>query len=70
MFNVDISILCWLSRPVVGVGGLLVVFVCLAHHEDVVSTSEGVGVHLDRVQVGVRVAALDQSQLSIGTLDQ
>ena len=58
------------SRPVVGVGGLLVVFVGLAHHEDVVSTSEGVGVHLHRVQVGVRVAALDQSQLSIGTLDQ
>ena len=42
----------------VGVCWLLVVLVCLAHDEDVVSAPEGVGVHLDRVQVGVRVSPL------------
>ena len=44
--------------PVVCVCGLLVVLVCLAHHEDVVTPSEGVGVDLDGVQVGVGVGAL------------
>ena len=42
----------------VGVCWLLVVLVCLAHDEDVVAPPEGVGVHLDRVQVGVRVSPL------------
>ena len=42
----------------VGVRWLLVVLVCLAHDEDVVAPPEGVGVHLDRVQVGVRVSPL------------
>ena len=43
---------------VVGVGGLLVVLVCLTHHEDVIPSPEWVWVHLDRVQVGVGVRPL------------
>jgi hypothetical protein len=43
---------------VVGVRGLLVVLVCLAHDEYVVSPGEGVRVHLHRVQVGVRIPTL------------
>ena len=43
---------------VVGGGGSLVVLVGLAHHHDVVSTSEGIRVDLAGVEVGVGVAAL------------
>ncbi len=42
----------------VGVGGLLVVLVCLAHDEYVMAPGEGVWVHFHRVQVGVRVPTL------------
>jgi hypothetical protein len=42
----------------VGVGGLLVVLVGLAHDENVVPPPEGVGVHLHGVQVRVGVPAL------------
>ena len=43
---------------VVGVRGLLVVLVGLAHHHHVVTAPERVRVHLHRVQVRVRVLAL------------
>ena len=36
----------------------VVVLVSLAHHHHVVAATEGVGVHLDRVEVGVGVTAL------------
>ena len=42
----------------VGVGGLLVVLVGLAHDDLVVAEAEGVAVHGHRVQVDVRVGAL------------
>ena len=44
--------------PVVGVGGLLVVLVGLAHDDLVVAEAEGVAVHGHRVEVDVRVGAL------------
>ena len=44
--------------PPVGLCGELVVLVCLAQHQDVVASSEGVRVDLDRVEVGVGVGAL------------
>ena len=44
--------------PVVGLCGGVVVLVSLAHHHHVVTAAEGVGVHLDGVEVGVGVAAL------------
>ena len=47
-----------LLLPLVSVSGQLVVLVGLAQHEDVVASSEGVGVDLDRVEVGVGVGAL------------
>ena len=46
------------SLPLVRISGQLVVLVGLAHHQDVVASSEGVGVDLDRVEVGVGVGAL------------
>merc|ERR1719244_511438 len=46
------------SLPLVGICGLLVVFVSLTHYQNVVSKSEWVRVHLDRVQVGVGVTSL------------
>ena len=36
----------------------VVILVCLTHHHHVVAATEGVGVHLDRVEVGVGVTAL------------
>merc|ERR1711963_412620 len=56
-------VLCFLhnliaSFPVVGLSRLLVVLVRLAHHHDVAAAPERILVHLDRVQVRVRVAAL------------
>ena len=35
--------------PLVGLGGLLVVLVGLAHHQDVVTTTEWVGVDLNKM---------------------
>ena len=46
----------WL--PVIGLRGRVVVLVSLAHDHNVVAATEGVGVHLDGVKVGVGVAAL------------
>ena len=43
---------------VVGAGGSLVVLVGLAHHHDVLSTSDGIRVDLAGVKVGVGVTAL------------
>merc|ERR1719427_317680 len=43
------------SLPVVRVGWLLVVFVGFAHHQNVVTATEGIWVNLDGVEVGVRV---------------
>merc|ERR1719412_1935741 len=54
----SISFLASRSLPLVCLCGLLVVLVGLAHHQDVVAPPEGVGVDLDRVQVGVGVGAL------------
>ena len=42
----------------IGLCGGVVVFVSLAHHHHVVTATEWVGVHLDGVEVGVRVTAL------------
>ena len=44
--------------PLVGGGGLVLVVVGLAHHQDVVTLGEGAGVHLDGLQVGVRVLSV------------
>jgi hypothetical protein len=49
----------------VGIGWLLVVLVGLAHDENVVAPPEGVGVHLDGVQVRVRVPALSLTKQKI-----
>merc|ERR1719500_1428526 len=43
---------------VVGLRWLLVVLVGFAHHHDIVATPEWVPVHLNRVQIGVGIAAL------------
>ena len=42
----------------IGLCGGVVVLVSLTHHHHVVAATEGVGVHLDGVEVGVGVAAL------------
>ena len=44
--------------PVVGLCGGVVVLVSLTHHHQVVAAAERVRVHLDGVEVGVRVGAL------------
>ena len=42
----------------IGLCGGVVVLVSLTHHHHVVAATEGVGIHLDGVEVGVGVAAL------------
>ena len=44
--------------PLVGGGGLVLVVVGVAHHQDVVTLGEGAGLHLDGLQVGVRVLSV------------
>merc|ERR1740128_242421 len=56
VFGLSHNLLADLS--VVGLCGLLVVLVSLAHHHDVLSSPEWIGVDLDGVQVGVAVLPL------------